>query len=352
VDTRQRRPRRSAGRGWQPPRLGSPWRHLRRAAGVYGALEAVRTIQESDREPERPLEVVSFTEEEGTRFGVGLLGSSVAAGQRTVEDALALADDDGTTLETHLENVGFRGEGRLDASEWDAWLELHIEQSTELEQAGCQVGNVSAITGLTQYGVEFVGEANHAGGARMADRSDALLAASAFVTDINRAAREVVAGGDDFAVATVGSVEVEPNATNVVPGRVELGLDVRDTDPATIEELLDRARRSLDRIEQEHGVETALTERHATEPAEMSTRCREAVETAGERCGIETLELGSGGGHDTMNVARVTDAGLLFAPSQDGISHSPEEWTDWADCAAATRVLAAAMADLAGAGPA
>lgn len=315
--------------------------------GVYSALGAVRAIRDSDREPDRPLEVVSFTEEEGTRFGVGLLGSSVAAGQRSVDDALALEDDSGTTLETHLENIGFRGEGRLDATEWNSWLELHIEQSTELEKADKQVGAVSAITGLTQYSVEFVGEANHAGGARMPDRTDALVAASTFVTDVNRAARDVVASGNSFAVATVGRADVEPNATNVVPGRVELGLDARDISSDTIDELLDRARQSLNRIEREHGVETSLTENHSTAPTEMSNRCRQAIETASERHGIETLSLPSGGGHDTMNVAEGTDAGMLFAPSRDGISHSPREWTDWEDCTVCTLVLAEALASLA-----
>ncbi len=317
--------------------------------GVYGALEAVRAIQQSEHEPERPIEVVSFTEEEGTRFGVGLLGSSVAAGQRSIEDALALEDDEGRTLETHLENVGFRGEGQLDAAEWDAWLELHVEQSTELASAGSQVGIVSAITGLTQYSVEFVGESNHAGGARMTDRSDALVAAAAFVTDINRAVNEVVASGNSFAVATVGRADVEPNATNVVPGRVELGLDVRDVQSTTIDDLLDRAKRSLARIEREHGVETTLTEQHTTAPAQMSERCRRAVEAASRRHAIEAMDVPSGGGHDTMNVARQTDAGLLFAPSRDGISHSPREWTDWDDCTACTLVLAEALATIAGA---
>lgn len=316
--------------------------------GVYGALEAVRAIRDSECNPERPLEVVSFTEEEGTRFSVGLLGSSVAAGQRSVDDALALTDEDGTTLEAHLEDIGFRGEGRLDASEWNAWLELHPEQSTMLEDANRQVGVVPAITGLTQYSVAFVGEANHAGGARMTDRSDALVAASSFVTDVNRAANELVASGDTFAVATVGRADVEPNATNVVPGQVELGLDVRDIESDSIDDLLERARRSLARIEQEQGVETSMSEDHSTPPAEMSQRCRRAVETAAESRGIETVDVPSGGGHDTMNVAGETDAGLVFAPSRGGISHSPREWTDWEDCATCVLVLAQALADLAG----
>ena len=316
--------------------------------GVYAALEAVRAIRASSLEPKRPLEVVSFTEEEGTRFGVGLLGSSVATGALSAEEALALEDTDGKTLKSHLDTTGFRGDARLDASSWDSWLELHIEQSTELETAGRQAGVVTAITGLRQYAVELVGSADHAGGTRMDQRADALVAASAFIRDMNRAAEEAAVSGDDFAVATVGSIEAEPNATNVVPGRVELGLDIRDVDERVIDSLVDRATKSLARIEHSHNVDTTLTEQHATPPAEMSHRCRQALSRAGSHHEIPTMELPSGGGHDTMNVARVTDAGLLFAPSAGGISHSPEEWTAWDDCGACTQVLATAMAELAG----
>ena len=315
--------------------------------GVYGALEAVRALRESDRTPTRPVDVVSFTEEEGTRFGVGLLGSSVAAGERSVEAALDLEDETGTALVSRLEDVGFHGEGRLDASEWEAWLELHIEQSTELESTGCQAGVVAAITGVAHYAVEFVGEANHAGATRMSDRRDALAAAARFVTDVERAANEIVAQGEDFAVATVGRAEVEPNATNVVAGSVELGLDVRDVSGRVMKTLLDRVEASLARIESTTGVETTLVEQQWTSPAQMSERCRSALTNASDVHDIPAMELDSGGGHDTMNVARVTDAGLLFAPSRAGISHSPEEWTDWADCTACTLMLAEALADLA-----
>lgn len=316
--------------------------------GVYGALEAVRAIRESDRTLARPIEVVSFTEEEGTRFGVGLLGSSVAAGELPTEEALALEDETGTTLERRLRDIGFHGEGVLDPGGWDSWLELHVEQSTTLESAGKQAGIVTAITGVSHYTVEFVGETNHAGATGMDERTDALAAAATFVADVERAAREVVARGDEFAVATVGRVEVEPNATNVVAGRVEVGLDVRDVSAEVMDTLLERARASLARIEASRGVETSMAKDQRTDPVEMSDRLREALTAGCERHGVPSMDLPSGGGHDTMTVARHTDAALLFAPSVDGISHSPAEWTDWEDCAACTLVLAEALADLAG----
>jgi N-carbamoyl-L-amino-acid hydrolase len=321
--------------------------------GVYAALESVRAMREAGVEPARPVEVVSFTEEEGATFADGLLGSSVAAGARTVEDALALSAPDGRSLGGALEDIGYRGEGRLDAAGWDAWLELHVEQHTELETAGVPVGVVGDITGITHLAVELEGEADHAGSTPMAGRSDALAAASELVLDVEAAARELSgADGSDpvdpAAVGTVGSLAVSPNATNVVPGRVELGIDVRSTTYASMESLVGTARETLARLESERGVATTLARDFDIEPTPMAPRCRTALRDAGERAGVETMDLHSGAAHDSMHVARVTDAGMCFAPSRDGISHNPREWTDWADCAAATRVLAEALAELAG----
>jgi N-carbamoyl-L-amino-acid hydrolase len=314
--------------------------------GVYAALEAVRAMQDAGLEPTRPVEVVSFTEEEGQRFADGLLGSSVAVGARSVEDVLALtADDDGeTTLESALGDIGFRGEGLLDASEWDAWLELHVEQSQRLERAGIPVGVVTTITGITHCKVSIVGEANHAGATPMPERRDALVTASDFVGDVERAAEAVAS---DTAVATVGKLNVRPNATNVVPGRVEMGVDVRDVAYDAMNEMVDSARTSLDRLEDERDVMTTFAREFDLEPTDMSDRCRSAVHDAADAAGIETMDCHSGAAHDTMNIAEVTDAALLFAPSRDGVSHNPAEWTDWDDCATATRALAGALADLA-----
>jgi N-carbamoyl-L-amino-acid hydrolase len=317
--------------------------------GVYSALEAVRAMQDAGAEPARPVEVVNFTEEEGTRFSEGLLGSSVAAGERSVADALALADDDGVTLGDALDGVGYRGEGRLDAGEWDAWLELHVEQDTRLEDAGVPVGVVTTITGITRCDVAVRGEADHAGATPMQDRMDALAAAAEFVLDVERAAWDTVAAESETAVGTVGTLDVSPNAVNVVPGAVEMGVDVRDIEAASMDDICRRAERSLARLERERGVETEFDRSFDLAPTSMDDRVRRAAHDTGAAAGVETTDLHSGAAHDTMHVAGVTDAGMLFAPSRDGVSHSPREWTDWADCAAATRVLAGALADLAGA---
>ncbi|MFP9192838.1 Zn-dependent hydrolase [Natronosalvus vescus] len=317
--------------------------------GTYGALEAVRTLQESSISVERPIHVVCFTEEEGQRFGNGLLGSLVATGRMSVEEAVALEDGSGTSLETALEQIGYHGKGRIDAAEWDAWLELHVEQGTRLEEAGAIAGVVTSISGITHCYVDVTGEADHAGSTPMGDRTDALAAASELILDLESAANRIVSAESASAVGTVGKVEASPNATNVIPGTIRLGVDIRDVDADSMDALVAALEESVQRVETDRGVDISITQPYDIPPEPMAERCREALLEAGAATGTETLSLHSGAAHDTMNVARVTDAGLLFAPSRDGISHNPREWTDWDDCASAANVITAAVAKLAGA---
>ncbi|SDZ82542.1 N-carbamoyl-L-amino-acid hydrolase [Haloplanus vescus] len=315
--------------------------------GVYSALEAVRALQAVDADIERPIEVVCFTEEEGARFSNGVLGSSVASGQRTIADALALEDDDGVTLEAALSDIGFRGSGRLHANEWDSWLELHVEQGERLQDANAAVGLVSAITGTIRCEIEIEGEADHSGSTSMAERTDALAAASELVLEVESATQDAVAENGEAVVGTVGKLDVSPNAINVVPGRAELGVDVRDIRYGPMERIVGRVRDCLETLEAERGVDTAFERPYDIAPSQMSERCTAALRDAAATIDATTLDLHSGAGHDTMHIASVTDTGLLFAPSHGGFSHSPREWTDWESCATATRVLTAGVANLA-----
>lgn len=310
--------------------------------GVYGALEAVRAMQDAGLRPDRPVDVVSFTGEEGSRFGGGLVGSAVATGQTPVEDALFLEDDEGTRLGEALSGIGYRGEGRLDASAWDAWLELHVEQHTRLEAAGVSAGVVTDITGITHCYATISGEANHAGSTPMDGRTDALAAAAEVIRSVEGSA-QAEAADDGTAVGTVGSLSVSPNATNVVPGEVELGVDLRDVRRSSAEAMLSDLEASLERIEAERGVETSVRRSIDLHPTPTAERVRTALHDAADGADEAAIDLHSGAAHDTMHVASVTDAGMLFAPSRDGISHNPLEWTEPEDCAAATRVLAGAL---------
>lgn len=314
--------------------------------GVYGGLEAVRSVRESDADVNRPLEVVCFTEEEGGRFGRGTLGSSVATGRCSATDALELVDDDGISLADRLHDVGFAGEDVIDPSEWASWLELHIEQDTRLVEANATVGVVDSITGIANCTVEIAGEANHAGSTAMRDRTDALCAAAAFVLDLEHVATEH-ARESGTTVGTAGELTVEPNARNIVPGEARLELDIRDVDHDRMDDVVSGCRSSLARLERERGVVTELDRHRDVPPTPLSPNCIAAVETAAEGCDVSAIGLHSAAMHDTANVADVTDAGLVFAPSVGGVSHSPREWTDWSDCATATRVLADAVRMLA-----
>lgn len=316
--------------------------------GVYAALEAVRTIKRSDCDIIRPIEVVSFTGEEGTRFANGVLGSSVATGNRSVEDALSLSDGE-TTLERALTDIGFQGDGRLDASEWNTWLELHVEQSKTLERAGVPVGIVSSITGTTRCRVRIEGEANHAGTTPMNQRSDALAAASELVLTVESDAREVATEGSESAVATVGSLSVDPGTINVVPGVVTLGVDIRDVEIPVIDRMVETVKHTCEKIRRDRNVEVTLDIPYTIRPQPMAERVNQIFQSTIESMDIKPITLHSGAGHDTMQVATVTETGLLFARSRGGYSHSPLEHTDWHDCAVATQVLTDALAELAGA---
>ena len=317
--------------------------------GVYAALESVRAIKQSEATPTRPLEVVCFTGEEGTRFADGVLGSSVAAGKRSIEESLALSDGD-VTLEAALDRIGYRGSGRLNAREWDAWLELHIEQTSRLGDAGVPLGIVSDITGTTRAHVTIDGEADHSGTTGMAQRSDALAAASELVLEVERRASETATAGNGTAVGTVGRLDVEPNVVNVVPGSVTLQLDFRSTAAGEIQRQVDAVKRLLEAVEIERDVSTSFVADYNVAPTPLSDRCRRIAADAAGRCGIETQTVHSGAGHDTMQLADVTDAGLLFVASENGRSHSPQERADWDDCTAATTVLAESLCRLATAG--
>ena len=312
------------------------------ALGVYAGLEAVRALQDTAVSLARPIHVVSFTGEEGTRFADGVLGSSVAAGKLDPAEALALSDGE-QTLRDALEAIGFQGEGRLDAADWDAWLELHVEQSDRLEELGTPAGVVTAIAGTTRLHVTIEGAPNHTGTTSMTDRTDALAAASEFVLELERVARDTT----DTAVATVGELSVDPGAVNVVPGRVECSADIRDVDRTVLERIVGRARTKLDELESTRGVETTVTCSYEVDPVSMASRCRDALHDAGAAVGAETAAVHSGAGHDSMQVASVTDAGLLFAPSEGGHSHNALEWTDWHACTVTTEILTAALVSLA-----
>ena len=312
--------------------------------GTYGALEAVRAIKDGSTTPDRPIDVVCWTEEEGARFGTGLLGSAVATGKRKLETARRMTDNDGTTVEEALDAVGFVGTDTIDPSSWESWYELHIEQGTDLISSAVPVGVVERIVGISNCRIVCDGDANHAGTTPLETRRDALVAAADFIRRNDRRARQTAKPLDETAVNTVGKADVSPNATNVVPGHVRMRIDVRGETMGTVNELVREAELCADEVSEKHAADVSFEQYRLTEPTEMTSGCVDTAVGAAKAGDVGFKRMPSAAMHDTANIAEVTDVGMLFAPSVDGVSHNPTEWTRWEDCAAATEVLAETLA--------
>ena len=299
--------------------------------GVVVAIAAVQRLHDAGRRLPFAIEVLAFADEEGLRFGSTYIGSRALAGRLTAEE-LARADADGVTMADAIRAFG-GDPARLAGDRWKgerplAYVEVHIEQGPVLESRGVPVGVVSAIAGQSRYDLTFTGEAGHAGTVPMDRRRDALVAASEFVS--------AVAEDQPGLVATVGKLVVRPGAANVIPGEVQLTLDVRSPDDARrrarCEALLDLA----SDIARRRNV--AVTATPVSERAAVACSPR-VVGLLKEAVGGDALELSSGAGHDGVYMSELTDFGMLFVRCQGGISHNPAESVQTEDVAVAIDVL-------------
>jgi len=308
--------------------------------GVVVAIAAVQRLHDAGRRLPFAIEVLAFADEEGLRFGSTCIGSRAVAGRLTDEE-LRRADADGVTMAEAIRAFG-GDPARLAEDRWTderplAYVEVHIEQGPLLESRGLPVGVVSAIAGQSRYDLTFTGEAGHAGTVPMDRRRDALVAASAFVT--------AVAEEPPGLVATVGKLAVRPGAANVIPGEVQLTLDVRSPDDgqrrARCKALLDLA----SDIGRRRNVAVAATP--VSERAAVACSPR-VVWLLKEAVGGDALELPSGAGHDGVYMSEITDFGMLFVRCKGGISHNPAESVTTEDVAVAIDVLGRFLDLLAG----
>lgn len=296
--------------------------------GVLAGLEVVRAITESGRSPgEVPLAVAVLAAEESSRFGVSTIGSKAAAGIISDQALAALRDRDGVSYPEALA----RG-GHLDRPEVAAgppgplgcFLELHIEQGRELELAGVPLGVVGAIAAPTRFLATVRGEAAHSGATMMPWRKDGLAAASELVLALERIAE---LEEDHGTVATATIFALHPVSINVVPGRVEMGVDIRGIDRASKARAVDRFRRAAGRVSAQRGIAIDLEVTADEEPVVLSPEAVEYVRRGCERSGAPYRLVHSRAGHDSMNLARICPAGMLFVPSEGGLSHHPGEMT-------------------------
>jgi N-carbamoyl-L-amino-acid hydrolase len=316
--------------------------------GVYGVLaglEAVQAIIHRGEQPLRSIEVVAWTNEEGSRFAPGMTGSEAFTGKKTLEELLPIRDAAGVSIQEAAEAIFARDEGvphRDLGFPVAAFLEPHIEQGPLLEKAGIPVGVVTGIQGTRRYRVRVRGEAAHAGTALRAERKDALMAAVRMIAAIDREALEPA-----DTMLTVGLFEVTPNAPSVVPAEVFFSIDLRHPEDAVVDRI-DQAIRRL--VEAEKGPCQVELRQIAHAPSlTFSADVRAAVTRAANRIGISNMEIYSAAGHDARQLHYVCPTGMIFVPCREGISHNPAEWAEPEDLTAGARVLADAVWDLANA---
>ena len=316
--------------------------------GVLGGLEAMRALKRLGFTPRRSIELIAFTAEEPTRFGVGCLGSRAMSGALTTEGLRALRDADGVTLEEARQAVGYTApleNVQIAPGTYSAFVELHIEQGPELERAGLPIGLVTAIAAPASLMLHFAGEGGHAGARLMPGRKDAFLAAAEIALAVERV---TLATGALDAVGTAGLVQVHPNAINSIPSGVTLGLDLRDIDAARRDESVRQVVAAAEEVCARRGIELRLEVLNADPPAVSAP---EVVEAGRQVClaeGLPFLELPSRAYHDTLFMARLCPVGMIFNPCQGGVSHRPDEYASPEAIAAGVRVLAGTLAALAG----
>lgn len=305
-------------------------------AGVVAALEVAALFGKKNLTPKYTLEVVALVEEEGSRFGGGLMGSRGMVGLLSDEDFRRLTDQDGITTEDAMVKIGLDPalEKRRDPKTMKAFLELHIEQGPILEEKKIPIGVVEAIVGLTQLEVTVKGQAGHAGTTPMNRRADALVTAAKIVGQLPTLADEEGEG----TVVTVGRLHVFPNGANVIPDKVVFSVDIRSGKEANVLNVIEKTK-SLISSFNENGIKTSVDELLYIQPKELNDGIRSLLKEKSEELQIPYCSINSGAGHDAMVLSDYTDVGMLFIPSKNGLSHCPEEWSDSEDIAKAVQIF-------------
>ncbi|GED31110.1 Zn-dependent hydrolase [Brevibacillus centrosporus] len=305
--------------------------------GVLSGVEALQTMNEQGVETEHPIEVIAFTDEEGTRFGYGMIGSRGIAGLLK-EDELVSRDEAGISIAEAMANVGLDpaqiSKAAREPGSVKAYVELHIEQGKVLESRDLSVGIVSGVAGPLWLKFILEGEAGHAGATPMNMRKDPLAAAAEVMLVIERqAARQ------EISVGTVGKLQVFPGGVNIIPGRVEFTLDLRDVDIQVRDQVEQAIMAEAEAICAKRGVKLQVELLQRINPAVCSEEIRSAIQAACAAEGLETITLPSGAGHDCMQLTELCPVGMIFARSKDGISHNPAEYTSKEDCGNGAQVL-------------
>ena len=311
--------------------------------GVIAGLEVIETLQSAGVEPQRPITVAVFTDEEGARFAPDMLGSLVYVGGLGLEAALDTKGIDGPRLGDELERIGYAGSLPCPGATPHAFIEYHIEQGPVLEVENQQIGVVTGVQGISWQEIVINGQSNHAGTTPMSMRHDPAYAASMIGVFLRELASSM--GGNQ--VCTVGRIELVPNLINVVPKSATVTVDIRNTD----EELLQHAESTfldfLNRLASTEGVQISTRRLARFEPVVFDDGVLDLIERESAALGATSMRLPSGAGHDAQMLARICPTGMIFTQSHTGLSHNPAEHTDADLLELGANVLLATMLALA-----
>ena len=303
--------------------------------GVLGALEALRTLHETGYETNAPIEIVNWTNEEGSRFAPAMLASGVFAGVFTPEFAHSRTDRDGNAFGEELQRIGYKGPEKPGARKFGAMFELHIEQGPILEDEARMIGIVQGVQGMRWYEVTVTGQAAHTGATPMRLRQNALLGAARMIERVDAIALEHAPN----AVGTVGLIENKPNSRNVVPGEVFFTVDFRHPDDNVLDVMEAKLRASLGEILQPLKLSYEEARIWNSPAVRFAPELIECVRIGAEKAGFTSRDIISGAGHDAAYVARVAPTTMIFVPSLGGVSHNEAESTSFEECAAGAQVL-------------
>jgi ureidoglycolate amidohydrolase len=316
--------------------------------GVLGAVEAIRALQESGFQPQRSIELIIFTAEEPTRFGIGCLGSRLLAGALSLEKAASLRDPEGKSLEDLRAQAGFGGQDlkkvKLATGCYSTFVELHIEQGPLLEKENIPIGVVEKIAAPSTLRVQLTGVGGHAGAVLMPERHDALLAGAEIALAVEQAAKN---SGSPDTVGTTGVFRIEPGAVNSVPCRAWLEIDLRDTQLPTRDGALKQIESAVPEICKKRGVTFELQRLNVDAPAICDSNLVNAVSEAGRELGLGVKKMISRAYHDSLFMAQICPTTMIFIPCRGGVSHRPDEYSSPEQIKNGVAVLASTLAGLA-----
>ena len=303
--------------------------------GVLAGLEVIERLNEESVVTGHPVAVAFFTNEEGARFAPDMMGSAVHQGALDLETALATKGIDGASVGDELKRIGYAGDTKVGAVKAAAYFELHIEQGPVLEREGLEIGAVTGVQGISWTEVTLSGVSNHAGTTPMSMRSDAGYVAAEIACFVRRLTREY--GGAQ--VGTVGHLTFAPNLVNVIPNRVVMTIDIRNTDEATLQRAEAATFEFIDQAAKAEGVEMTRRTLARFEPVDFAPAMIDLVEQAAKSEGLSVRRMPSGAGHDAQMFAPNCPTGMIFVPSRGGISHNVREFTEASQLIAGANVL-------------